>query len=300
MDYEGYIRHSYRINKSDISADDVFYFGSDGTLHKYNLSGDLSSGNDDSLYSLLGIATNRYNQQVEHSNSFVGFVYCFSQGDFLFCNTNKLDYCVYHVNGSNGYLTGYTGLNEPLDELSSISNYYQGTGYGNLSDFDDEGSYLGNYSLTISNYGVFDYTNLRYDNINDGVVVIRGENYTFYNVVQELVMANTNNFNYLEFYYGDPIASLINDEYNRGFGSGYSSGWVDGNDNGYRVGLNAGLQGGGVNVQQSNAFAVIGQGFTAVADILSIQVLPNITLGLCFSIPMTFVLIMTIFKLMRK
>lgn len=80
------------------------------------------------------------------------------------------------------------------------------------------------------------------------------------------------------------------DEFNNGYGFGYN----DGYQNGFNDGVSS------VGSEAHTAFAYLSEAFGAVNTIMNLQVLPHITLGLCFSIPLTLVLIMTIFRLVKK
>lgn len=106
----------------------------------------------------------------------------------------------------------------------------------------------------------------------------------------------TNNF--IKMTYGDGFTmalgstydSILQEGYNNGYGAGYLEGYNDGFTNGSRI------QDGGVH----DAFSYISEAFNGIGGIMALQVLPNVSLGLVFSIPLTIILIMTIFKLVRK
>lgn len=86
-------------------------------------------------------------------------------------------------------------------------------------------------------------------------------------------------------------------------GSTYEGIRQEGYDNGYSVGYTNGYHDGyttGNQNQTHDAFTYIKEAFDAVGGIMTLEVLPHITLGVAFSIPLTIVLIMTIFKLVRK
>lgn len=199
------------------------------------------------------------------------------------------------------YVTGQfadTG-DTSADELSSIVNYYHDSGYASFTDFQDEYEFYGNYDLTINNsYCAFDYTNLYYANDGDKYFSPRGENLTFYTSVVEVSTGGSNNLDTLEISYGAPYYSLAQSEYTRGVSNGYANGYANGVKVGYDQGFNA--NGGNVSRETATAFDYIGGAINVVAPIMEIEVLPHITLGLCFSIPLVLTLIMVIFKMVKK
>lgn len=93
----------------------------------------------------------------------------------------------------------------------------------------------------------------------------------------------------------DKMGSAIYNSWQTAMDTGYTSGYGNGYADGYADGFNSNL-----DHDTVNAFNYISQAFTAVSDVLAIQILPNITLGLVFSIPMVFTLILLTFKLVKK
>lgn len=261
-------------------------------------TGFVETGSD--LEYLMSFGVNYANRIDNPNATLVSFAYCIFNNDLIFCNTNKLDYGVFGSSNATGYVKGvnYEG-SSGLDDLSSINNYYHASGSNPFSDFNDEGALYGSYNVTLTNqnhYAVFDYYNLKYENWGDQYFVVRGENTTFHVDAVEVSFNSTPNTIY--FSYGAPYYTMSNSEYERGVGAGYSQGWTEGNQNGYQIGVNS--QGGAVGQQQATAFTYIEGAFNVVGSVMSLEVLPNITLGLVWSIPLVFILIMTIFKLVRK
>lgn len=195
----------------------------------------------------------------------------------------------------------------------SVLSAYGKRENGSYWDIGD-GSPLSNYpsynpNATISSYTYgaysrsFDYDNNIYDfssihgatltSFRQDSLYIRGENISYYN--SYLSFYNVPSTAPLTISYGSPLYELSNESYETGYGNGYASGWVQGQQEGYEQGINSHTDG-----YTYTAFGYISQAFTAVGGILQLEVLPHITLGLCFSIPLVIVLIMTIFKLVRK
>lgn len=298
MDYQGYVLANYTITTSDITSGDYLFFYSQGG---FDIVNDIEYDIENSDFeTAINYGANYYNRFLASvGKNLVSFAYCFNDHDILFFNSNKMDYGVYGSSNSTGTLYGkYYADGDTIDDLSTISNYYNPHGYNPFADFNGENNLYSSYVMNLTGqnpYAVFDYYNLKYENRNDALYVSRGENMSFYYVMTEISFTNTPN--YIYFSYGAPYYTIANSEYTRGESAGFSAGWQQGNENGYQIGLN---QNGNITQAPATAFDYIGSAFGAVGNVLSLEVLPNITLGLVFSIPMVFVLIMTIFKLVRK
>lgn len=92
----------------------------------------------------------------------------------------------------------------------------------------------------------------------------------------------------------DTRGHAIYESWETAYETGYTNGYGNGYGDGYADGYNQ------TDSNTANAFGYIGQAFEAVSNVLAIQVLPHITLGLVFSIPLTFTLIILVFKLVKK
>lgn len=95
---------------------------------------------------------------------------------------------------------------------------------------------------------------------------------------------------------GNPYQYVRDTSYTEGF----SKGEAKGQEEGYQQGLKDGTNIGPVGSETATAFTYISGAFSSLSNILELEVLPHVTLGICFSIPVVLVLIMTIFKLVRK
>lgn len=297
MNYQNYIKQTYQLQASQNNSSVVAYF-TDGTYQQVQL--DTYVVDFSTLEELEYRVSNSVNRDYANYSTLmlVGFSYS-SQSDIYFVSTNKLDFLwLTSSNSANNVRVSAVvdyNLASSIDDYNAISNYSTITAYDTftsngtpkVSDFD--------FTLSNGESVVFDYSNLYYENngsYKQEIRYIRGENISYY--IPYLYMENYEGDNiYLS--YGAPYSDIANEEYDRGYGNGYSSGWVQGNQNGFDIGVSV-----GGNSNTANAFTYIQQTFNAVGGLLELEVLPHVTLGLCFSIPLVFVLIMTIFKLVRK
>ena len=78
----------------------------------------------------------------------------------------------------------------------------------------------------------------------------------------------------------------------------YGDGYTDGYDKGYDVGYNVGLDEGGEGTAVNNVFVLLEKGWNGMANMLEIEVFPNITIGGLMLIPFLFVIGLFIFKVL--
>lgn len=297
MDYQQYVKNNYTIPSANLSSGDFVFFYTDGDYEIVTDTG-YTQGTLEELFYYGSNYHNRFLQNT-HTN-LVSFAYCFNNMDLLFCHTNRLDYVVYGSSNATGYLYAGQGVNNPIDDLDSINNYYHSNGANPFGDFDEDALY-GTYNVNLTGqnpYAVFDYTNIKYAQGESAYINIRGENLTYYQYVNELTYSSAPTNYYVS--YGSPLYTAYKDGETAGYSNGYTAGWVNGQDAGYTAGFNAGATYGGGSTETATAFTYIEGAFNVAGSIMSLEVLPNITLGLIWSIPLVFVLIMTIFKLVRK
>ena len=298
MDYESYTLQSYDISTSDLASANFLYLYSNGTYEIVNDT-DFVESNYNTLELLMGYTANYSNRVLvgNATKSLVSVGYKVFSNDFIFMNTRNLDFMAYGSTHGGSLLVAETfEEGDSFDDLTSINNYYQYGSRTAIADFLGEDNNYGYFRVeNFQNYVVFDYSNLKYDNLNDSYYIVRGENTTFHLVVNEFYYPS--NASSIHLYYGAPYYSQYQQGYQNGFSNGFQDGWVQGNDNGYILGQNSN---GNINQSTASAFDYIGQAFGAINSIMQLEVLPNITLGVAFTIPMVFVLIMTIFKLVRK
>lgn len=82
--------------------------------------------------------------------------------------------------------------------------------------------------------------------------------------------------------------------------NGYDAGLIEGQSIGYANGFDAGVEIGKTMVGDINAFTYISNSFQALENILALQVLPNVTIGIIVSVPFMLAMIGVIFKLIKK
>lgn len=217
--------------------------------------------------------------------------------DLYFISSNKVDFYSFSCSITSFNVTACRvndGIeNANYDDYYNIENYSYISSNGIFSTGSNEGQFY--KVLQNGQFTIFDYSSVNYDNVDylSDTSVIRGENVSLYNIYFHINDFSNDNV-YISF--GKSYQSYYTSGYSTGYGNGFSSGYVKGQEIGFQNGVNSN----GVNNQTANAFSYIGQAFNACGRFLGIEVLPNITLGMCFSIPMIFVLIITIFKLVRK
>lgn len=85
----------------------------------------------------------------------------------------------------------------------------------------------------------------------------------------------------------------IASNYLTGYSEGYSVGEHDGYEEGYQDGITA-YEGG-----QNSPFGLIRSAFQSVADILDIQILPNLSIGLILFAPVILAVIIVLFRMIR-
>ena len=81
-------------------------------------------------------------------------------------------------------------------------------------------------------------------------------------------------------------------DYQEGYAIGYNTGYNDGYSQGYGVGFNEGSS-------DENVFSMLKHAANSIQDILNIEVLPNISLWLLISIPLSISIMLIMFKLLR-
>lgn len=294
MNYDTYTKNEYTYSAPNLNVGEngIIAFFSDGEYFTFSY--------DDFSTSMLALdlcayVSNYSNRNYSDHGNLIAFqVFCYpSSNDYhsLYFLSDNLDYCV--IGGGFVYQAGK--MDYSTDTLAGGSN---DTTYLTNSNFGFSSYTYGAFSGYLNNTkSVFDLSNYKYENgqtYYTDTYPIRGENISFYNHV---IVGHS----YLTsvpvqyFAYGSPFRDIANGEYERGYGNGYATGWTEGQNFGYELGYNS-----GVDQNSYNAFNYVAVAFNSVSGILALEVLPHITLGLCFSIPMVFVLIMTMFKLVKK
>lgn len=186
----------------------------------------------------------------------------------------------------------------PLEDLGYVGGYQQ---YNALSPFTSYTYGSQDFNFTSGNKFITDYYNLasyvdgvtQYPEGKNNFMVVRGENVAYNKYVSQFVFTSVNE---MDISFGTPISDIADAEYYRGSQNGYQTGYVDGKHDGFIQGQ----QSQGLEEVNATPFTFIGTAFNGVSSLLNIEVLPNVTLGLCFSIPLVFTLIIVMFKLIRK
>lgn len=168
--------------------------------------------------------------------------------------------------------------------------------------------YYGQYKTNFNNSrkeSVFDlsrmqyyFNDIQYDDIESHVfnaINSRPDNSLYYRYCLYMSGSNMNTNTITIKHASDKMGSAIYNSWQTAMETGYTNGYGNGYADGYADGYNT-----NVDHETLNAFNYISQAFTAVSDVLAIQILPHVTLGLVFSIPMVFTLILLTFKLVKK
>ena len=198
-------------------------------------------------------------------------VWCTLNSDgesFTQYNTHVFDYVQIQYDTSKNYPVYSINLKMHVNS----SNFYFNFRYGRYSIYDNDNN------LTYSNWSS----------------ACSGFDETYYAVYMSF--AKTNQFNWLgtgNAVFNDYYNQGYNDGYNLGYGYGYDTGEDYGYDQGYYDGLQSAEQG------ETTMFSLISQAFNAVASILDIQVLPNLSLGLLIFTPLIVTIIIVVVKMVK-
>jgi len=301
MNYEKYLRGNYTIDLDIFTGGEegAFLLTIDGNVNYVKHSG--SNGYcyfDELCYYYANYCNNTLN-----STCIAYMQYCSLENALFLVPNANIDFIYIEPVGTSCNVTlsqlyvesGQTEAHGLLEDGSSVTSYANVNANSTFTSF-----VYGSFSKTLSNgyKAIVDYSNIKETNTSptyeQNIYAVRGENISFskyYLDINSLSFASELNISY-----GTPYSDIRNASYQNGYSAGYGSGYVKGNQDGYNTGVNVG----GLQTQEVTAFNYIGGAFQVVSNVMSLEVLPHITLGLCFSIPLVFVLIITIFKLVRK
>lgn len=293
MNYENYIEHTYNYSAPSLSIGEnvIYCFFSNGEGANFSYDG---LDENTQVLELMYYVANKANRDYSAKGNLIACqIFSYPSANNYHSElllTNRLDFV--QVGGS------FYAQGRRYDDIMN-DTLYGGVGHNNYYGGNDLNFTTYNYgyytTINDNSYSVYDLTNYKYEDSEDyrtDTIAIRGENTAFYthHLVGALYQAPQ-----LSLSYGAPISSIANSEYERGHSAGYSTGWVEGQKYGFEQGYNSGIDG-----NTHNALGYIKQAFGVVDTIMQLQVLPNITLGLVFSIPMVLVAIMVIFKIVKK
>lgn len=82
--------------------------------------------------------------------------------------------------------------------------------------------------------------------------------------------------------------------YNTGYNTGYETGYNDGEKNGYETGYNDGVT---IGSSDNNVFGLINNAFRGIADMLSFEIAPNLSIGVLLLIPVALGVLLFVIKL---
>lgn len=233
----------------------------------------------------------------------------YSPTDYRYWFTTNADYYCFQEIERNSTLSGQ--LYEEFYDIEE--NYYRREQYqdyfnvGYVSNLDEQyldaynplGEQFGYYTYSVSEteYAYFDVTNIQ------NMKTYKTDLYNFYEYSLSMDYSTTNyaqnGDKIYDFYIktGSYSSTLVDNAFQNGYNTGLGAGFTQGYQAGYDEGV---ADANATTAQSATAFNYIGQAFGAVNSVLSLEILPHVTLGLCFSIPLVFVLIMTLFKLVKK
>ena len=299
MNYEGYIKQTYLLEFEHSTAQNgAFLMLQNGDVHYVLDTNTYTNGTpfDEAVYFMANYANRTYNSYAD-----MILYYLASEDKYELISRDVVDYIITDSYTSDIDVTlaclHSTEDNAPLEDLNSVLGYSQTTAINPFTDYTyntqtarlDNGKKL---VTDLTNIKPFDNGGTHYQEYNYERMIVRGENVTYNKYMLEIVPNSVSN---MKLSYGSPFATLANNEYERGLTAGYNTGRVDGIREGFEQGLHSGIDG-----NTANALGYVKQAFGVVDNIMQLQVLPNITLGLVFSIPMVLVAIMVIFKIVKK
>lgn len=301
MNYEGYIEQTYLLEfEHDTNVNGAFLMLANGDVH-YVVDNNVYDNVNDlhPYYDVVNYMANYANRTYnEYANMIMYWLA--SEERYELITRDIVDYVVTDSYTSDVAITlsclnGEAGY---LEDLNMVTGYAERTAVNTFTDY----TYDSQAEQGVSNHTklVTDFTNIapftngstHYQEYNLERYVVRGENVTYNKYIVEITPNSLSN---MKISYGSPFSRIANNEYQRGYNGGYATGWVEGQYYGFEQGTHSGIDG-----NTHNALGYVKQAFGVVDNIMQLQVLPNITLGLVFSIPMVLVAIMVIFKIVKK
>ena len=222
-------------------------------------------------YDLFGLGiTNyfRFTSKPEYANRFQNYDHVFCLEFYIEYGNNKgiypLSYFdVWQLSDENGKYLTYEAISYDDFKSHGLSVKFNAI---NLFDYDENKVKVFNSYIQQNTIGNLFNSNYKFDVITtylDG-------NFRFVNIMK----------------YND-----VND-YQDGYDFGYDTGYDDGYGIGYDVGFNQGSSNEGV-------FSMLKHAANSLQDLMNIEVLPNISLWLLISIPLSISIILIMFKLLR-
>ena len=299
MNYEGYIKQTYLLEfEHSTTQNGAFLMLDNGDVHYVVDTNTYTNGTpfDQALYYMANYSNRTYN---EYSNMIL--YYSADSQHYYLMTRDIVDFIVTDAYTSDiGVVLDCLYDNDVssiLEDMNIVTGYAQTTSIGSFTQY-TYGSQIDSLSngeklvTDLSNIAPFTNANTEYNEYMLERITIRGENVRYNKYVLDI---EANTLSNIKLSYGSPFSTIANNEYQRGYNGGYASGWVEGQQYGFDQGTHSGIDG-----NTANALGYVKQAFGVVDTIMQLQVLPNITLGLVFSIPMVLVAIMVIFKIVKK
>lgn len=301
MNYEGYIEQTYLLEfEHDTNVNGAFLMLANGDVH-YVVDNNVYDNVNDlhPYYDVVNYMANYANRTYnEYANMILYWLASEEKYELITRDivdyvvndsyTSDIDITLSCLNGEAGY----------LEDLNMVTGYAETTAINTFTNYTynsqaEQG--VGNHTKLVTDFtNIAPFTNgsTHYQEYNLERYAVRGENVTYNKYIVEIIPNALSN---MKISYGSPFSRIANNEYQRGYNGGYATGWVEGQNYGFEQGTHSGIDG-----NTSNALGYVKQAFGVVDNIMQLQVLPNITLGLVFSIPMVLVAIMVIFKIVKK
>lgn len=301
MNYEGYIKQTYLLEfENDTSQNGAFLMLANGDVHYVVDSNTYDSVNHlHPYYDVVNYMANYANRTYNQYANMILY-YLASEDKYELITRDIVDYVITDSDTSDidvtlSCLNGDVGY---LEDLNAVLGYSKTTAVNTFTNYTyNSQAYqgLGNHIKLVTDYtniAPFDNGGQHYQEYNLERYAVRGENVTYNKYILEYTPNALSN---IKISYGSPFSTIANNEYQRGYNGGYATGYVEGQQYGFEQGLHS-----GIDSNTANALGYVKQAFGVVDNIMSLQVLPNITLGLVFSIPMVLVAIMVIFRIVKK
>lgn len=300
MNYEGYISQTYLLEfEHDTNVNGAFLMLQNGDVHYVLDTNTYTNGTpfNEAVYFMSNYANRQYNS---YANMIMYWLA--SEERYVLITRDIVDYVVTdsYTSDIDIVLACLNGTSDSavLEDLSLVLGYAENTAINPFTNFtynsQAEQDLSNNQKLVtdFTNIAPFDNGSTHYETYNLERMVVRGENVTYNKYMLEITPNALSN---MKISYGSPFSTIANNEYKRGYTAGYNTGRVEGVQAGFEQGVHS-----GIDSNTHNALGYVKQAFGVVDNIMQLQVLPNITLGLVFSIPMVLVAIMVIFKLVKK
>lgn len=292
MNYNSYTKYTYTIEDAVPNDTNALLLLGNGNKVEFD---DYHTTGWTDLIGLMNACT-----YLSLNYEVLGVFYHNKEGYYNLILNNRVDFVTFY-NGSDSSLHVDMGdfLNAPDNDFypledggTQLSNYLFYPSGQNPSNYYETQVNAFSVNLASEYHSVYDFTNT-----TDGVS-FRSHSFNIGNVASYYyhVFNISGNVDDLQIGIGTPLSDVdyLAQE------TAYNNGYLKGRQEGYLEGYDLGASSGGVDAHTYNAFGYISQTFRGVTSLLEIEVLPHITLGLCFSIPVVLVMILVLFRMLKK